>query len=68
MNELYTVQYENIEFRWWNPLTWYGNAVYEKETMSPITISVRMKKVFIHADSIGHHLIENCGAWGDHSS
>jgi len=58
-------EYENVEFRWWKFWAWYGNATYEQETLAPITIAVRMKKVFIHADPIGHELVKNCGMWDD---
>ena len=58
-------EYENVEFRWWKFWSWFGTATYSQRTLSPITIQVRMKKVFIHADPIGHELVKNCGMWDD---
>ena len=54
-------EYENVEFRWWKFWEWYGNATYDHGSLSEITIAVRMKKVFIHADPVGHELVKNCG-------
>ncbi len=52
-----TKEYDNAEFRYWNPRTWYGNVTYRHIDHSPITIQVRGKKVFITADSLGHELV-----------
>ena len=60
-----TKEYENVEFRWWKFWSWFGTATYSQRTLSPITIQVRMKKVFIHADPIGHELVKNRGMWDD---
>jgi len=55
----YTVEYENVEFRWWNPYTWYANISYDHNNLSSITITVRARKMFVHADASGHKMIEN---------
>ena len=60
-DRIYTREYENTDYRWWNPLHWiHRTETYEQDSMSPITIRYRRNRISITADSIGHHLVEQC--------
>ena len=61
MSSIYTIEYENADYRWWNPLQWFNRIeTFTQETMAPITIEYRRKKILITADRIGHHLVQQC--------
>ena len=61
MRDLYTIEYENTDYRWWNPIHWFPRVeTYENGSMTPITIEYRKNRIFITTDSIGHHLVEEC--------
>tara|TARA_R110000824_G_scaffold290860_3_gene479326 strand:+ start:708 stop:932 length:225 start_codon:yes stop_codon:yes gene_type:complete len=53
--------YENTEFTWWNPFSWYSNKDFIHNTLTPIHIRIRGRKIIIYADSIGHALVELSG-------
>jgi len=61
MRDTYTLEYTNLDYRWWVPGDWFNRRiVYEHGSMTPIVMDYRRKRLFVTTDSVGHHLVETC--------
>lgn len=61
VSNVYTLQYKNPDYKWWNPFHWLNRTYVQKEGgMTPIIFNYRRKSVFVTSDSIGHYLVEVC--------
>ena len=61
MRDTYTLEYSNLDFLWWNPIHWFNRRiVYKHDSMTPIVMDYRRKRLFVTTDSVGHHLVETC--------